>query len=96
MADTEKVSADESRVEKLNSGPQDVNATDLTMGFSPSEQKSIVRRIDLRLITTAGLLYCVSLIDRTNLGVAVIAGMKEELRLVGFRYACSFDLAHIS
>jgi hypothetical protein len=36
--------------------------------FSPEEQKKIIRRIDRRLVLTLGFLYCVSLMDRTNLG----------------------------
>jgi hypothetical protein len=42
--------------------------------FSEAEQKAIIRRIDRRLVTTLGLLYCASLMDRTNLGSAAIAG----------------------
>jgi hypothetical protein len=33
-----------------------------------------------------GGMYCVSLIDRTNLGAAAIAGMMQDLLLVGNRY----------
>jgi hypothetical protein len=86
MADTEKTSADDSRIERLKSIDHVANVEDVSMGFTPQEQKRIKRHVDVRLITTAGILYCVSLIDRTNLGVAVIAGMKEDLKLVGFRY----------
>jgi hypothetical protein len=42
--------------------------------YSPTEQKSIVRKVDLRLVSTLGVLYCASLMDRTNLGSAAIAG----------------------
>jgi hypothetical protein len=42
--------------------------------FTEKEQKNIIWRIDSRLVTLCGLMYCVSLIDRTNLGVANIAG----------------------
>lgn len=56
-------------------------------GFSPAEQKRIIRRIDRRLVLTIGALYCVSLMDRTNLGAANIAGMSTELGLgIGDRY----------
>jgi hypothetical protein len=55
--------------------------------FSPAEQRKIIHRIDRRLVLTCGVMYCVSLMDRTNLGQAVIAGMSRELHLnVGFRY----------
>jgi hypothetical protein len=42
--------------------------------FTEAEQKRIIGRIDRRLVTTLGLLYCASLMDRTNLGSAAIAG----------------------
>jgi hypothetical protein len=42
--------------------------------FTPAEQKNIIHRIDRRLVLTVGVLYCVSLMDRTNLSSANIAG----------------------
>jgi hypothetical protein len=42
--------------------------------FTPEEQKNIIHRIDRRLVTTLGVLYMCSLMDRTNLGAANIAG----------------------
>jgi hypothetical protein len=42
--------------------------------FTPKQQKNIYRRIDFRLVTTLGLIYSVSLMDRTNLGNAAISG----------------------
>ena len=38
------------------------------------EQKKIMRRVDYRLIPICGFMYCVSLLDRTNLSNAAIAG----------------------
>ena len=43
--------------------------------ITPEEQKKIIRRIDRRLVLTLGFLYCVSLMDRTNLGIAAVGGM---------------------
>lgn len=43
--------------------------------FTPQQQKKIIRRIDIRLVLTLGFMYAVSLMDRTNLGIAVVAGM---------------------
>ena len=69
--------------------------------FTEAEQKRIVQRIDRRLVTTLGVLYCASLMDRTNLGSAAIAGsvlsfapdmqltmsrMVVDLKLIGPRY----------
>lgn len=42
--------------------------------FSPEEQKKIIRRVDIRLVVTMGCLFIVSLLDRTNLGAASVAG----------------------
>lgn len=54
--------------------------------FTPEEQRKIISRIDRRLVVTVGAMYCVSLMDRTNLGAANIAGMGVELKLIGDRY----------
>lgn len=42
--------------------------------FSESEEKRLIRRMDIRLVGTCGLLLCISLMDRTNLPQAVLAG----------------------
>ncbi len=55
--------------------------------YTVHEQRKIIHRIDRRLVLTCGVMYCVSLMDRTNLGQAAIAGMNKQLKLtVGFRY----------
>ena len=42
--------------------------------YSHKEQRAIIHRVDRRLVITCGLIYCISLIDRGNLGNASIAG----------------------
>lgn len=42
--------------------------------FTEQEQRKIIHRIDRRLVVTVGVLYCISLMDRTNLSAAAIAG----------------------
>jgi hypothetical protein len=42
--------------------------------FTLQEQRRIYRRIDLRLVVTLGCMYMISLLDRTNLGAASVAG----------------------
>ncbi|AEO68025.1 0950c51d-1b26-4ba1-92ae-c84f0f5d4fd6 [Thermothielavioides terrestris] len=56
-------------------------------GFSLAEQRRITRQVDRRLVLTVGAMYCVSLMDRTNLGAANIAGMAKDLELIGNRYS---------
>lgn len=50
------------------------------MGLTPAEQKKIIRRVDLRLVVTVGVMYCVSLMDRTNLSAANIAGCVSRIQ----------------
>lgn len=54
--------------------------------FSAEEQKRIIRMIDLRVVLPTGILYCVSIMDRANLGVANIAGLSKDLNLIDNRY----------
>lgn len=54
--------------------------------FTPEVQKRIMRRVDIRVVATVGLLYCFSVIDRSNLPSAAVAGMTEDLGLIGNRY----------
>lgn len=66
---------------------------DADHGFTHDEQRKIIRRIDRRLVITVGIMYCVSLMDRTNLSNAAIAGMTEELSLgVQNRYVSASPL----
>jgi MFS family permease len=56
-------------------------------GFNQKEQRSIIRRVDRRLVVTVGLMYCISLMDRINMSFANIAGMGIELDLLrDYRY----------
>ncbi|KAI2626776.1 MFS general substrate transporter [Hypoxylon sp. NC1633] len=55
--------------------------------FDEQEGKKIIRRIDRRLVTLVGVLYCISLMDRTNLSAAAVAGMNTELKLIDDRYS---------
>lgn len=69
--DLEKSEVD-NQVERIET--KDSN-TILINEFTELEQKRIIQRIDRRLVTTLGVLYCASLMDRTNLGSAAIAGL---------------------
>lgn len=75
---------DYQHAESPNNGKE--HEEDINHGFTPAEQRSIIRRIDRRLVITVGAMYCVSLMDRTNMSAAHIAGMSTELVLTGFRY----------
>ncbi|PGH08742.1 hypothetical protein AJ80_07780 [Polytolypa hystricis UAMH7299] len=68
---------------------QEVAPDRVTVQYAIDEahQKRVIRRIDIRLLPILGLMYSISLVDRTNLGLALVAGMQEDLDLaVGDRY----------
>lgn len=74
-------------LERVDSDDSDVINNARIAAFTPEEQKKIIRKIDFRLVPTLGFMYCVSLMDRTNLGIAVVAGMGVDLVLTGERYS---------
>ncbi|RMZ87274.1 hypothetical protein DV736_g5504, partial [Chaetothyriales sp. CBS 134916] len=100
MGNIEKAS--NTMIEDLDSPEKNVTIeSDLTYDerinyFTPEQQKKIIRRIDIRLTALLGLMYCVSLMDRTNLGIAVVAGMGVDLNLIGERYSISVLLFFIT
>lgn len=71
MADLEKhvVTHGDNEEYKGSMGSQD-NFDELT----PEEAKRVIRKLDGRLVVTTGLMYCISLMDRTNLSNAAVAG----------------------
>ncbi|KAK1974495.1 major facilitator superfamily transporter [Colletotrichum cereale] len=66
---------------ETRSSSNESHGVDIDAGFTPEEQRQIIRRVDRRLVVTVGAMYCVSLMDRTNLSAAAIAGMTKELSL---------------
>ncbi|KAK5073426.1 hypothetical protein LTR70_010250 [Exophiala xenobiotica] len=78
---------DAGQLEKTSSGISDRRNNAIIDEFSPEEKKKLIRRIDKRLVLTLGFMYCVSLMDRTNTGVAVVAGMGVDLVFIGSRYS---------
>lgn len=70
--DVEKSGLHEEQLERAHS--QESSDPRITC-FTPQEQRKIIHRIDRRLVVTLGAMYCISLMDRTNLSAANIAGL---------------------
>lgn len=58
----------------------DMSTTEAERGGEVSE-KRVLRKIDLRLLPVVVALHAVSLVDRTNISVALISGMSKDLAL---------------
>jgi hypothetical protein len=75
MSNIEKSSADHIHDYDVGAKRLSHNSDDdILAEFTPEEIKKVIHRIDRRLVVTVGLMYCVSLMDRTNLSAAAIAG----------------------
>jgi len=80
--------AEDFRGENSDSNHSLDNNAGIENAFTPAEQRKIMWRIDTRLILSLAFMYCVSLMDRTNLGIAAVAGMAVDLQTtVGSRYS---------
>ncbi|KAH6702740.1 hypothetical protein VD0002_g4639 [Verticillium dahliae] len=55
--------------------------------LSAAEQKRALKKMDLRLVVLVGIMYCFSVIGRSALASASVAGMAEDLQLVGNRFS---------
>lgn len=79
MSDMEKSGIDQHDVKR----PASATSTDheIMAEWTEAEISKVKHRIDRRVVTTLGFMYCISLMDRTNLSAAAIAGMNAELRL---------------
>ncbi|KAF9005279.1 MFS general substrate transporter [Hymenopellis radicata] len=66
----------------------DASVEEQQLGHDAQWEKKTMRKVDLRLVIILSACYAVSLIDRTNISVARVAGMQRDLRLdIGERYS---------
>ncbi|KAK5735750.1 hypothetical protein LTR17_007922 [Elasticomyces elasticus] len=64
----------------------DVNTENDIRLYSPREVARVVRKLDLHLLSLCFLLYTFSVLDRSNLGNARTAGLKDDIDLSGDNY----------
>ncbi|KAE8163210.1 major facilitator superfamily domain-containing protein [Aspergillus tamarii] len=66
------------------------------VNIDPAVEARMLRKLDLRVPTLMGFLYLLSLLDRSNIGNAKIAGMEDDLNLTGNRYSWLLTIFYIS
>ncbi|KAI9733920.1 MAG: hypothetical protein M1834_002575 [Cirrosporium novae-zelandiae] len=64
--------------------------------IDPMSEQRVVRKLDWRIPPLVAALYLLSFLDRSNIGNAEIAGMKEDLNLHGDRYEWLLTIFYIS
>jgi hypothetical protein len=72
--DIEKLSHENVENIEAAAPPKAVVDVDVDEEYTYEEQRKIVHRVDRRLIVICGFAYCISLMDRTNVSAAAIAG----------------------
>lgn len=60
--------------------------------IDPKKEKKLMRKFDLYAVIPMGVLYLMSNLDRSNLGNAQIAGMPEDIGLVGNQFGVAATL----
>ncbi|KAF5006451.1 hypothetical protein FDECE_7173 [Fusarium decemcellulare] len=62
---------------------------------TPEQRKTIIKKIDRRLVPMLAVLYLISHLDRANIGNAKIEGLADDLNLVGNQYNIVLSLFFI-
>lgn len=90
MAETPSKPPGAIHLENVEDVPKDLAAEILEdqARYTPQEIRRMKRQIDWRVIPSLGLMFGISLMDRSNVSNAAIAGMREDLHLeTGYRYS---------
>jgi hypothetical protein len=90
-SEDEKV--DFENIEDVKSEPQ--NQTQEAR-FTKEEEEAVIRKLDWHLMPLIFVLYSLSVLDRSNLGNAKIAGMTKDINLGGNRYSWLGTIFYIS
>ncbi|KPI35146.1 putative transporter [Cyphellophora attinorum] len=68
----------------------------LSKSYTPSEESSLVRKLDRNLTLFLSLLYLLSFLDRSNIGNARIAGLSTSLDLTSAQYSSLLTAFYIT
>jgi hypothetical protein len=66
---------------------------DIDEGFDPAEVKRTMRKVDWNLIPILSAMYCISLIDRTNLSIARASNQKAMNKDLGLDKGDRYSIA---
>jgi len=87
---------DLSEVELKTSKSDDDSGLGRTSRFTIEEENAVIRKLDWHLMPLIFVLYSFSVLDRSNLGNAKIAGMSKDIDIAGNRYAWLGTIFYIS
>ncbi len=64
----------------------DLENENLARHFDDGETRKLLRKVDWRVLPLLSFLYLLAFLDRSNLGNARVAGLEDDLALVGNQY----------
>lgn len=64
--------------------------------FTVAEEEAVIRKLDWHIMPLIFVVYSISILDRSNLGNAKIAGMQDDIDISGNRYAWLGTIFYIS
>jgi hypothetical protein len=93
---SEDEKAQEIDVEHVNTAKSEDAAHVPVAEFTKEEEEAVIRKLDWHLMPLIFVLYSLSVLDRSNLGNAKIAGMQTDINLGGNRYNWLGTIFYIS
>ncbi|KAK0716429.1 major facilitator superfamily domain-containing protein [Apiosordaria backusii] len=84
---------DDQSLQKAKAEQDPASATEsIDVEHSEVDEKSLLRKIDWRLLPAVGVLYLLSFLDRSNVGNARIEGLTGDLHMSGNQYLTGLTL----
>jgi hypothetical protein len=97
QSDISNSSKDEEKVENVEDVTKSESQVQAHVSrFTKEEEEIVIRKLDWHLMPLIFVLYSLSVLDRSNLGNAKIAGMQKDIDLSGNRYAWLGTIFYIS
>jgi hypothetical protein len=97
QSDISNSSKDEEKVENVEDVTKSESQAQARIRrFTKEEEEIVIRKLDWHLMPLIFVLYSLSVLDRSNLGNAKIAGMQKDIDLSGDRYAWLGTIFYIS
>jgi hypothetical protein len=90
----EKISAE--RAEQVENAELGRQSTDSLVRATAKEEAAVIRKLDMRILPLVFVLYSFSVLDRSNLGNAKLAGLEDAIDLSGNNYNLLGTLFYIA
>ncbi|KAF4568225.1 hypothetical protein EYR40_010375 [Pleurotus pulmonarius] len=81
--------------EVVNSPSAATHASSSSVAYDPVLEKRIWRKLDLYVVPIIAMFYILSLVDRTNIGNARVAGLQRDLKMSNTQYSMALTVTYI-